>query len=166
MIAEVSDVRKVRAIAQNVADQDIARYIEDAELQDVLPAIGAEVYFAISEACEGDNSAYREVLEGGAYRNTQGLLCYSRGLISAISYLAYGRVLLYGDVQITASGAVKKTMQYSTSLTESERVTAADGARKMGLSILKDVAKQLDVKSEKCAPRKRASGSVIKKRML
>lgn len=144
MIAKIKDVQAVRSVAINVAPEVIEPFIEDVEKQDIIPAIGAELYFAV-EADPG-NEMYRDLLYGGTYKDCSQNLCYLRGLITAVAYLAYSRLLIFGDIQYTAFGSVLKSSQYSQKPDEAEKIRAADAARKMGFAILKDVAKYIDFK--------------------
>lgn len=139
MITTPQDVQKVRAVAINVADEAIEPYIEDAEKQDIIPVIGADLYFEIE--ANRDDPKYKELLEGGTYTDcdcagTQ----YSRGLIVAVAYLAYSRMLIFGDIQYTAFGAVLKNSQYSQKPGETDKIRAADAAKKMGFAVLQNVA--------------------------
>lgn len=137
MITKVSDVQAVRSVAINVAPEVIEPFIDDAEKQDVLPVIGAELYFAI-EADPG-NDKYKELLHGGVYSDGY-TTRYSRGLLMAVAYLAYYRLLVFGDIQYTAYGAVLKNSQFSQKPGEVEKIRAADAAKKLGYAILQDVA--------------------------
>lgn len=139
MITTPQDVQKVRAVAINVADEAIEPYIDDAEKQDIIPVIGADLYFEIEE--NPNDPKYEGLLHGGTYvecgcAGTR----YSRGLIVAVAYLAYSRMLIFGDIQYTAFGAVLKNSQYSQKPGETDKIRAADAAKKMGFAVLQNVA--------------------------
>lgn len=170
MIATPQDVQTVRAVAINVAPEAIEPYIEDAEKQDVLPAIGAALYFAID--ADPGNSQYTEILNGALYDDgdCQGLR-YSRGLLAAVAYLAYARMLIFGDIQYTAFGAVLKNSQYSQKPGETDKIRAADGAKKIGFAILADVVAHIKSTTgaatcEEHRPVERAKFTAISKRHL
>lgn len=141
MIATPQDLRAVRSVAINVADEAITPFIEDAEKQDVLPAIGAELYFAIEADPAADQ--YKDLLGGTTFTGRDGKTLYTRGLIAAIAYLAYARMLILGDIQYTAYGAVLKNAQYSQKPSEVDKIRAADAAKKTGFAILQTVADYL-----------------------
>lgn len=137
MIATPANLQAVRGVAINVAAESIEPFIDDAEKQDVLPAIGAKLYFDVE--ANRDGAQYTELLFGGRYTSECGTLKYSRGLVTAVAYLAYARMLIFGDIQYTAFGAVLKTAQYSQKPGENDKIRAADAARKLGFAILDDV---------------------------
>lgn len=138
MITKVSDIQAVRCVAVNVAPEMIEPFIDDTEKQDIIPVIGADLYFKI-EADPG-NEKYKELLHGGTYPDGCGVTQYSRGLVTAVAYLAYSRLLVFGDIQYTAYGTVQKLSQYSQKPGEVEKIRAADAAKKMGYAILQNVA--------------------------
>lgn len=136
MITTAADIRTVRAVAINVADDAIEPFIDDAEKQDVIPAIGADLYFAVE--ADRNNEKYHDLLYGGMYNDGCGTQ-YSRGLITAVAYLAYARMLIFGDIQYTAFGAVLKNAQYSQKPGEVDKIRAADAAKKIGFAALQNV---------------------------
>lgn len=156
MITSPQTVQSVRAVAVNVAPEAIEPFIEDAEKQDVLPVIGAELYFEIDrDPC---NEKYRTLLYGGTFVDCNGTTQYSRGLTVAVAYLAYSRMLIFGDIQYTAFGAVLKTTQFSQRPGEVDKIRAADSAKKIGLAILQDVAGYVkSIRSESCCSTGRVS---------
>lgn len=139
MITTPEAVRAVRPVAINVAPEAIEPFIDDVEKQDIIPVIGADLYFEIE--ANPDDPKYEGILHGGKYvdcscADTQ----YSRGLIVAVAYLAYSRMLIFGDIQYTAFGAVLKNAQYSQKPGETDKIRAADAAKKMGFAVLQNVA--------------------------
>ena len=134
----------------------IEPFIDDAEKQDVIPAIGADLYFAIE--ADRDNPKYKELLHGGTYTDCSCGTQFSRGLIIAVAYLAYSRMLIFGDIQYTAFGAVLKNAQYSQKPGETDKIRAADAAKKMGFAILQNVAGYIRANSlNTCCTPKRVS---------
>ena len=151
MIATVEDMRKIRSIAVNVSPEMLIPYIDDAEKQDIIEVLTPSLYFAI----EGDrsNPKYKILLEGGVYNDCN---CekYNRGLLKAIAYLAYARLLIFGDIQATAFGIKKKNTNYSENVGEVDKARASSSARKIGLDILRDckiIADQLRMSGDCCS---------------
>jgi hypothetical protein len=62
MITTPKDVRTVRPVAINVAPEAIEPFIDDVEKQDIIPVIGADLYFEIEN--DRDNPKYRDLLHG------------------------------------------------------------------------------------------------------
>ena len=146
MIATAEDVRAVRAVAINVAPEAVEPFIEDVEKQDVIPVIGADLYFNMET--DRDNEDYTVLLRGGTYTDHCGKTKYIRGLIVAVAYLAYARMLIFGDIQYTAFGAVLKNAQYSQHVGETDKIRASDAARQIGRAALQDVADYLASRSQ------------------
>lgn len=138
MITKYSDVQAVRSVAINVAPEVIEPYIDDVEKQDVIPVLGVELYFEVD--ANPTDAKYKELLYGGRYEGCCGTQKYSRGLIAAVAYLAYSRLLTFGDIQYTAFGSVLKNTQFSQKPSEIEKIRTADAAKKMGFAILQTVA--------------------------
>lgn len=168
MITKSKDVQAIRSVAINVAPEAIEPFIEDAEKQDVLPVIGADLYFAIDN--DRHNPKYYDLLHGGTYSDCNGITQYSRGLLMAVAYLAYSRMLIFGDIQYTAFGSVLKNAQYSQKPSETDKIRAADAAKKMGFAILQNVAEYIraNALNSCCAPKRisRPKFIAIKKEQL
>ena len=49
MLIKVEDIREIRQIAKNIADERIEIYIKEAESLDVIPYIGADFYQKLSD---------------------------------------------------------------------------------------------------------------------
>lgn len=154
MITTPEDVRAVRPVAINVAPEAIEPFIDDAEKQDIIPVIGADLYFEVE--ADRDNPKYKELLYGGKYTDCSCGTQYSRGLIVAVAYLAYSRMLIFGDIQYTAFGAVLKNTQYSQKPGETDKIRAADAAKKMGFAALEKVAGYIRANGldARCAPKR------------
>jgi hypothetical protein len=143
MITKTTDIQAIRSVAINVAPEAVEPFIDDVEKQDVIPVIGAELYLKID--ANPSDAKYKEILHGGTYTDCCGIQKYSRGLIAAVAYLAYSRLLTFGDIQYTAFGSVLKNTQYSQKPAEVEKIRAADAAKKMGFAILQTVADYVKV---------------------
>ena len=170
-IINPEDVRTVRPIAENILDvKRIQPYIREVETLDVMPAIGVSLYKQISlEDFQNDLQATGSaqiatnsgkiititVDEWGKMMNGDYFTCnntscscgsgekYSAGLISAISYLAYARMLPNQPLNVTAFGVVQKTTTLSEPVDEKTLFRAANEARKIGLEYLKQAVEHL-----------------------
>lgn len=141
MIISVNDIKAVRNIAINVAPEVFEPYIDDAEKNTVLPAIGVERYFDVEKNKEDER--YRVLLYGGTF-GEDSCVKYCRGLIYAIAYLAYARFLIDGDIQVTAMGIVKKSTSMSTPVSEVDKIRASNNARALGEAALEQCVEYLN----------------------
>jgi hypothetical protein len=142
-----------------VSKSGIEPYIREVETLDVIPAIGVSLYKQITD--EGfksllangiqittNNGAkiltqtqWDKFMDGGFY-TCNNCSCvdnerYSAGLIAAISYLAYARMLPNQPLNVTAFGMVQKTTTLSEPVDEKTLFRAANEARKTGLEYLR-----------------------------
>ena len=163
------DIRKVRPIAENVKDcKRIEPYIREVETLDVMPAIGVSLYkqitddsFSSSLKTNGNiqiitnggikiltQTQWDKFLDGDYYTcgdcscDSDGMK-YSAGLIAAISYLAYARMLPNQPLNVTAFGVVQKTTNLSEPVDEKTLFRAANEARKIGLEYLRQAVDHL-----------------------
>ena len=163
------DVRKVRPIAENVKDcKRIEPYIREVEQLDVMPAIGVSLYKQITQdnfttylktngnipilTNNGDKIILTEFqwnkFINGDYYTYCNCSCnseekYSAGLIAAISYLAYARMLPNQPLNVTAFGIVQKTTTLSEPVDEKTLFRAASEAKKIGLEYLRQSIEHL-----------------------
>ncbi|MCL1936820.1 MAG: hypothetical protein FWF52_00285 [Candidatus Azobacteroides sp.] len=162
-IIKPDDIRKVRAIAENITDSKrIEPYIHEAEILDVMPAIGVSLYKQIVDnnfydflTTNGNvqivtnngvkiltQKKWDKFLNGGYYTCSDGACNsdntrYSAGLIAAISYLAYARMLPNQPLNVTAFGVVQKTTTLSEPIDEKTLFRAVNETRKIGLEYLR-----------------------------
>lgn len=131
MITTIEDIKKIRQIAENIQDIRIEPYIEQTEELVIIPAIGIELYREI----ESDISAHIDILWPKDYEVEEcGRMVkkYSPGLIKAISYIAYSKMLLNQQISVTAFGVRTMNSQYSDKAEERDIVRASNEARAVG----------------------------------
>lgn len=138
MIATIEDIKKIRQIAENIQDIRIEPYIQLAEELVIIPAIGAKLYKEI----EADKSTHEDILNEKFYDVE---VCgkkeerYSGGLIKAISYIAYSKMLLNQTVNVTAFGVRTMNSQFSEQASEKEVIRVSNEARAIGDTYLQQV---------------------------
>lgn len=152
MIGKANYMRQIRQIANNIVDfTRIDPYIEEAETLTVMPAITPVLYKIL------DENPFEEVEEGitliDAYGNEvlltkdeykniflhcyyNNMKNYSQGLIEAISYLAYSRMLKNQAVNVTSFGVKIKTTNFSSEVDESTLFRMTNEANKIGIIYL------------------------------
>lgn len=117
------------------ADEDIARrFIEEAEHNDIRPALGDALYIAIATSPD----KYDELLNGGLYSDPCGEQRYFPGLKKALAYYAYARIVKSGTNISTRYGFVSKSDDYSHSVEFKERNQAYNDAFSIADHYMKD----------------------------
>lgn len=168
MIITTDNIRQVRPIAENI--DDVARiepYIREAELLNVLPVIGAEVYQFLDETdfttgdswtfTKGDGIAVEvtrqqhDALIHGGYYTGSCASGHSMGLAAACSYYAYARAVMNNQVNVTSFGVVRKRGDFSEPVDAPTLVQVSREAKKIGDEILREVVEQLKAYGLACS---------------
>jgi hypothetical protein len=189
-IITAEDIRQVRPIANNVIDiKRIEPYINEAEILDVMPAIGIGLYERFTSdgfADEMENTGsvtvitdsgreilltdeqWKQFLDGGYYVCDDGCCGpdkkrYSAGLRAAVSYLAYARMLPNQPIHVTAFGVVGKTAALSDPVDEKTLFRAANGAKQIGLEYVRQCVDHLHCKGFIDDCKKKGMGRMYKR---
>lgn len=175
MIITPDYIRKFRPIAENIKDERIAIYIEEAEKLDIAPAIGAELYRKFSNLgaiaiqkpgpqplktvqgvsdpeaskpevtkvatvygkVEGElPSDEYQLLNGGYYKDCDGVEHRFEGVKAALAYFAYARFVRNHPVNITPFGVVAKAGDDSTPVSSGMVGTISADAERIGREYL------------------------------
>lgn len=152
MIGKANYMRQIRPIANNIVDfSRIDPYIEEVETLTIMPEITPILYKILDENPFEDvengitlSDAYgNQILLSAAEYKTifmpcyyDGMKSYSQGLIEAISYLAYSRMLKNQSVNVTAFGVKVKNTNFSSDVEEGTIFRMANEAQKIGLVYL------------------------------
>lgn len=132
MIIDINDIRAVRQIAGNVDEERVNIYIREAELLDLEPVIGADLYEKLTNIgtivlddaqtqlqdedggdtyieAEGDlpNNEFK-LLNGGYYKDECGVRHRFEGIKKALAYFSYARFVRNHSTQVTPFGIVNK----------------------------------------------------------
>lgn len=128
MIVKPSDVlQHARFMSTHLDDAKVTPFIEESELSEVRAALGDELYLNLDEYVTNNrtpvNEAYNNILDGCTYENrSQKHLVI--GLVKAISYLTYARLVKSGDIFVTRSGNKLKLDANSETPDLKERIVA------------------------------------------
>lgn len=162
-IIQPDDVRKIRAISENISDWNrINPYILETETLDLLPMLGANLYeqFTHDDLIKRlDNNEdvqiitdsgsvlsinkelWTQFIEGGYYTykqcNQREEKKYFPGLAASVSYIAYSRLLPNQNINVTAFGVVRKTTSFSDPSDEATIFRSANEAKKIGLEYMR-----------------------------
>jgi hypothetical protein len=129
MIASINDIKNIRPIADNIPSSRITIYLKEAENLYVIPAFGASLFKNISDNQEN----YTTLLEGGFYDNNKH---YFAGLRKSIAYIAYSKMILNQDFNVTAFGTMFKNSEYSEHSNEKTLLRISNDALAIGLRYL------------------------------
>ena len=105
-------------------DHIVVRAIEEAELLDIKPKIGDELFLRISE----EPQAYDELLSGGQYEDCSGNERSFVGLKRTLAYYTWARLVKTAPNHLTRFGFVQKRDEHSAATEFRERQVAYNDA--------------------------------------
>jgi len=153
MIITPDHIRQTHSIALSIdSSVRIDNFIREAEDLWVRPALGPEMYFKIEQSVLMDNTEHPitdnlgglilfrhlgdyELLLTGGYYDSNKKHCV--GLIQAVAYLAYSRLILQNQVNVTSFGTVQKISAMSEPIDIQVVSRIARETEKIGLGYLK-----------------------------
>lgn len=164
MLIGVSDIQDIRSVANNIDPHKVEIYIEEAEMLDLIPAIGMDLYNRL-ESGEGfivvgiddagvpqlladeegnpivetneRTTAEELMLNGGKfYGRCCGRLQRLDGLRKALAYFAYARLVRNHQVAVTPFGVVSKMGDDSNPADDRTVASIANDARNIALAIV------------------------------
>lgn len=143
MIITVEDIRKVRDIARNIDKERVNVFIREAEVLDIIPEIGAELYEHYNQlGTEGANSNLtpeeQTFLLGGYYVDDCGKERYISGIKEALCYFAYARLVRNAQINVTRYGVVTKLGEESEPTSQARIAATAADALNIGKAMLAD----------------------------
>ena len=160
MIITVEDIRKVRAIARNIDEERVNVFIREAEMLDLIPEIGAQIYerfnqlgtivvdaeraelqteegaeiYALSEA-DLTTEEYK-FLFGGYYTDDCGGEKKIAGIKEALAYFAYARLVRNAQVNVTPYSVVRKLGEESEPTSQTTIASVSADAYNIGKALL------------------------------
>ena len=178
MIITIDDIRKIRQIAGNINADRVNIYIREAELLDIEPVIGAELYEKLTNIGEivlddentqlldetGDNAIIvadendlplneYKLLCGGYYEDCGGVKHRFEGIKTALAYFAYARFVRNHSTAVTPFGVVNKLGDESSNADSRQIAAVSADARRIGENYLTEAMKFWSI-VESCRCRK------------
>lgn len=157
MMITINDIRAIRQVAANVSEDRVNIYIREAELLDIEPVIGAQLYETLTNV---GNIALDEVgtqlldetgqnyitirdenelplneyklLNGGYYEDEDGVRHRFEGIRKALAYFAYARFVRNHGTQVTPFGVVNKLGDESQNADSRSIAAVSADARRIG----------------------------------
>lgn len=103
--------------------EKIERYIEEAELVKIKPAIGDDLFVKIKDV-DYEDERIDMLLDGGVYE-IGGEYRQFAGLKRTLSYYAYSMLIESSSLELTRQGAVVRRSDYSDEADREERIAAS-----------------------------------------
>lgn len=136
-MATLISANEARTLARpvgRVADDKMLKFVEEAENLYVFPKLGYELMKNLHEKKEEE--PYKTMLDGGDWQDETNEWHHFEGLKKAEAYLAYSKLVMYGDFESTRYGMVSKDGDYSTHISSKERSAIYSDALAMGQAYL------------------------------
>lgn len=165
MMITIEDIRAIRQIAGNIQEDRVNIYIREAELLDLEPVIGAELYEKLSNVgqimvnvggteyelmdetgvngilvCDENELPLNEykLLNGGYYEDDNGVKHRFEGIRKALAYFAFARFVRNHQAQVTPFGVVTKIGDDSQALDSRGVASISNDAYKIASSYIDD----------------------------
>lgn len=129
-------ISRYRDISKQVTDAKIGSYIHDAEILDLKPMLGSQLYNDLVQNLSTTEN--QRLMNGGSYIYN-GEDFYFTGLERVLSLLAYSRYIMFGSSNDTGMGLVQKSYQDSTPISEASKRNMYDQERKAAIGYFADV---------------------------
>lgn len=111
MLITANEIREARQLSNAVPINTLNQYIEDAEIADLRPLLGEELYQDLTARPTATNKGdYPTLLNGGTYEYANYTYTFP-GLKSVLIDFAYARYRYFGSDTDTAFGNVRKQYQ-------------------------------------------------------
>ena len=129
MLVTKAEILNQRSLSDSLKDKEINQFIDDAELVDLRPLIGEEIYVAVSAS----PSTYSDLLNGSSY--TYGSYTYSHpGIKSVLIDFIYARYRLFGDSVATPYGMRTKNFDNGNVESDASKYKIYSAIRKVATS--------------------------------
>ena len=133
-----SDIARYRQIAKTPHNDKLNEMILDAQLLDIQPLLGENLYNKLIALTDG----YEELLEGGIYEH-DGISYTNYGLKMALAYFAYARYMMFSSVTDTPFSVVEKLNDNSRPADGTTRKSIYNLNREAALTIWDNVKNYL-----------------------
>lgn len=132
--------RNTRPISGQILDTKIAIYIDESEQIDIKPRLGDALFLDVKR----DPYKYDVLLNGGEYKDKQGKEKSFKGLIAALNYFTYARLVKNNDLNVASFANVYKETDYSSRVEHKEKVVAYNDAFSVADMYLQDCLRYLN----------------------
>lgn len=134
MLIDKTEISKHRELSRGVRDDKINPYIQDAEMLDLKPLLGSDLFYDMVE--NATDPKYVALLEPVDYKHT--------GLNKVLSLFAYARYVLFGSFTDTAFGFVQKSTQDSQPVGNEFKRNIHTKDRQAAMTYFSDVVRYIE----------------------
>lgn len=155
-------------IGQGVSENDINKYIEEAQSIDLKALVCEDFYYDLISKSE--EVAYKNLINGGEF-DYRGQTRFNPGIEKVLSYFTYARMILKSNIVSTTHGFVTKKTDFSSEADFAQRKNYYYSNRKDANTFLEGVKKYIELNisdfpswscHSKCNTVKSYKSSVIK----
>lgn len=118
LLINKTDIQSLKDISNHTRLERINEYINDAQLMDLCPLLGNDLYFDLLN--NYTNTNYQELLNGASF-DVNGCTWTHGGLKQVLVEFTWGRYTNFGVNNDTAFGNVIKTNEFSTPSSNEDR---------------------------------------------
>ena len=137
-------LNKYFQIGQGVSENDINKYIQEAQELDLKPLLCEDFYFdLVSKPTE---EKYKKVIEGGEFDHN-GQTRYFSGIEKVLAYFTFARLILKSHIVSTTHGFKVKQTDYSKDPESAERKNYYYSNRKDANTFFEEVKKYIELNS-------------------
>lgn len=155
-------------IGQGVSENDINKYIEEAQSIDLKALVCEDFYYDLISKSE--EAAYKNLISGGEFDH-RGQTRFNPGIEKVLSYFTYARMILKSNIVSTTHGFKVKDSGFSKEPEAAERKNYYYSNRKDANTFFEDVKKFIEINildyaswncNSKCTTIRRYKSNVIK----
>ena len=134
MLITIDDIKTVREVANSVKANKLNPIIMDAEICDLRPLLGEELYNDITQRPTAtDKGDYPKLISGGSY-TYQGYPYSHPGLKGVLIDFAYARYRFFGNDTDTPFGVVEKRFENGPQTSSTRNREVYESLRKVALA--------------------------------
>ncbi len=125
-----------RPVSRHIDNKRIEICISEAERLDIIPTLRDTFFYDITE--NQDDKKYDVLVNGGQWKDKNGLIHDIVGLKATLAYYVYARLVRIADDNVTRFGFVNKEDEYSERCALKEKIQAYTDARLVADGYLKE----------------------------
>lgn len=142
MLIELKDIQEVRPVGSNISLDRVLPYIDEVEQLTVVPLLPTGLYSRLASAPDDPENAF--ILDGGVRNEGSADEVRLVGLKKAIALLAYARIVVNNQANVTPLGIRVKESNFSEDAPDKLLFRVANQAEATGKVYLQQVVDYLN----------------------